>query len=315
MTGIESKPSVLVLGGGPDAERPVSIESAAAVASSLAKAGHEVRAVTIDRPSASELAAMQGEVVFPALHGSWGEGGGLQQLLERDGRPFVGSGESAARLAMDKLATKLVAAKLGLPTPCACVVRPGDTGCSLQAPAVIKPVFEGSSVGLFVCQDDESIAHALVSLDSQYSPWLAEAMIAGRELTVGVLASDGGGLTALPIVEIRPKGGVYDYNAKYQRDDTQYVVDPELPIGIAAILGEHAVRVAQAIGVRHLARVDFMLDGDGVGWLLEVNTMPGFTSHSLFPMAAAGAGLDMPALTSRLVLAAAMSETRTKQGV
>lgn len=311
----EVKPSVLVLGGGPDAERPVSIESAAAVAAALAKAGHEVRAVTIDRPSGPELAAMAGDVVFPVLHGPWGEGGGLQALLERDGRPFVGSGEAAARLAMDKLATKLVAAKLGLPTPCACVVRPGDTGCSLRAPAVIKPVFEGSSVGLFVCRDDASIAHALATLDSRYSPWLAEAMIAGRELTVGVLASDGGGLAALPLVEIRPTDGVYDYDAKYQRDDTQYAVDPELPVGVAAILGEHAVRMCEAIGVRHLARVDFMLDGDDAGWLLEVNTMPGFTSHSLLPMAAAGAGLEMPALTSQLVRTAAKIATPEKQGV
>ncbi|MCB1281518.1 MAG: D-alanine--D-alanine ligase [Salinibacterium sp.] len=295
------KPSVLVLGGGPDSERPVSLQSAASVASALRASGHEVHPVTIDRPTLPELSAMPGEVIFPVLHGPWGEGGGLQSLIERDGRPFVGCGRNAASMALDKLATKLLAATLGVPTPAACAVRAGSDRCAIEPPVVIKPVFEGSSVGLHLCADDESLSSALDTLDPKLGPWMAERAVRGRELTVGVLASDDGGLRALPIVEVRPKDGAYDFAAKYERDDTVYAVAPELPRGLSAIVGERAVRVAEAMRVRHLARVDFLLDSEGRSWLLEVNTMPGFTSHSLLPMAAKAAGLEMPQLTALLV--------------
>ncbi len=313
----ECKQAILVLGGGPDAEHAVSLASAAAVASALRKAGHEVTEVTIDRPTPSELAAMPGEVVFGVLHGPWGEGGGLQRLLERDGRPFVGSGERASRLAMDKLATKLVAAKLGVPTPAACLLNGAmngdDARCALEPPVVIKPVFEGSSVGLHLCADRASLTAALGSLETRDGSWMAEAMVAGRELTVGVMDRGHGVLEAMPVIEIRPRGGTYDYGAKYERDDTQYVVSPELPPGVAAVLSEHAIKAANAVGVRHLARVDFMLDAHFVGWMLEVNTMPGFTSHSLFPMAASGMGISMAELATGLVACAAADGTMKSQ--
>lgn len=302
--------SVLVLGGGPDAEHAVSLESAAAVAQALRQAGHEVHEATIGQPSLEELSAMPGDVVFPVLHGPWGEGGGLQALLERDGRSFVGSGERAARLAMDKLATKLIAAGLGVPTPRAGVLemRAAPGGCAFDPPVVIKPIFEGSSVGLHVCADQESLAKSLDSLEEGIGTWMVEEMVAGRELTVGVMDRGRGVLEAMPIVEIKPPEGVYDYDAKYQRDDTRYVVSPKLAPGVGAVLGAHAVRTATGLGVRQLARVDFLLDSTGVGWMLEVNTMPGFTSHSLFPMAAAGMGIEMPELVSELVACAAASD-------
>lgn len=299
MTG--ELPSVLVLGGGPDAERAVSIESASSVAAALRTSGHEVHLVTIDKPALEELHAMPGDVVFPVLHGPWGEGGGLQTLLEQLERPFVGCGRVAASVAMDKLATKLLASTLGIPTPMACAVRAGHLRCAVEPPVVIKPVFEGSSVGLHLCGDEQALSRALQGLDVGRGPWMAERAVRGRELTVGILAKRGIGLAALPLVEIRPKDGAYDFAAKYERDDTAYVVGPELPAGVAAMLSEHAVRLAVAMGVRHLARVDFLLDEAGQGWLLEINTMPGFTSHSLLPMAAASEGLPMPQLAALLV--------------
>ncbi|MFG0259666.1 MAG: D-alanine--D-alanine ligase, partial [Phycisphaerales bacterium JB041] len=271
----------------------------------LRDAGAQVHTVTIDRPTRSELAALPGEVVFPVLHGSFGEGGPLQDLLVADGRPFVGSGPAAARVAMDKMATKLVAATLGIATKPACVFKAGDPVSPLEMPVVVKPVHDGSSVGLHLCRDADEWARAqdAASRDIAARPgraYMVEPIVRGRELTVGLLER-GGRLEALPLIEIAPTGGVYDYAAKYDRDDTRYVVDPELPEGVAGACSASALALAGSIGVRHLGRVDYLLDSDGGAWLLEANTMPGFTGHSLLPMAARAAGLDMPALCAHLV--------------
>lgn len=297
--------TVLVLGGGPDAERAVSIDSSAAVAEALLAGGrfdvvHEI----VDKPSAGLLAGLAGEVVFPVLHGRWGEGGPMQDLLEADGRPYVGCRPGAARLAMDKLATKLLGLEAGVPTARAAVLDPMDRRCPLELPVVVKPVLEGSSVGLFICRDERAWqrAHAGASADMADRPgrvYMVEACLDGRELTVGVLGPRGR-LRPLPVVEIRARGGVYDYAAKYERDDTEYTTGPDLTDGMGDRLGVLAVRAAERLGVRHLARVDFLLT-DGEPRLLEVNTMPGFTSHSLFPMAAGADGLEMPELCARLV--------------
>jgi D-alanine-D-alanine ligase len=292
---------VLVLGGGPDAERPVSLASAGAVSAALAEAGYEVNAQTIDRPTAAEVSAMPGDVVFPALHGSFGEGGPMQDILEADGRPYVGAGPLASRLAMDKLATKAVAHRLGIPTPDATIFDIRDGVCPFPWPVVLKPVHDGSSVGVHLCfnQQQWTIARQRVVEDIRARPgrvYMIERACVGRELTVGLL--DGG---ALPLIEITAAEGFYDYDAKYERDDTSYTIEPEVPAAVAKSVADWAQRLAGELGVRHLGRVDFMLDGDGRPWLLEINTIPGFTGHSLVPMAAARVGLDMPALCARLV--------------
>lgn len=294
--------SVLVLGGGPDAERAVSLDSARGVADALRAAGLEVVERTIDRLTPEALASMSGEVIFPVLHGAYGEGGPLQDLLEADGRPYVGSGPRASRLAMDKVASKAIAMRLGIPTPEWVIVDTRDDRCALRLPLALKPVHDGSSVGLHMCRTPTQWTDALhaARADRKANPhrvYLAERLVEGaREVTVGVIDD-----TALSLIEIRAACGTYDYEAKYHRDDTVYVVDPELPSGAASMMREHALALARQIGVRHLARVDFMLDQAGVAWLLEINTMPGFTSHSLVPMAARGGGLEMPALCARLV--------------
>lgn len=315
---IPGLPSVVVLAGGPDDERPVSLQSAAGVAAGLRRAGAAVHEAVIDRPTLAELHAMPGEVVFPVLHGAFGEGGPLQDLLEALGRPYVGCGPRAARLAMDKLATKLLAAGLGIATKPACVLNAGDGECPLSPPVVVKPVHDGSSVGLHLCPDEAAwrAAHRAAAADIAARPgraYMIEPMVRGRELTVGLLA-EGGRLRALPLVEIAPASGVYDYAAKYERDDTRYIVKPALPPVAAEECSRAAVRLANAIGVRDLCRVDFLLDAEGIPWLLEVNTMPGFTPHSLLPMAAAAEGMEMPALCAALVRAAAARLERSEAG-
>lgn len=317
-----AKRHVLVLGGGPDSEREVSLKSAHFIAEALKASGNfaSVTNQTIERVTLDELKAMPGDVVFPALHGGWGEGGPLQELLEADGRPFVGSGSGAARHAMDKVATKMTAVGLGIPTPEARVLDVRDAGRPLALPAVIKPVHEGSTVGLFVCRTEGDWALARRTIEEQRAAggagaervYMVEPCVqrpggrAARELTVGVLDGE-----ALPVIEITPKDELYDYEAKYVRNDTRYVVGPALPPGVEGAVKGRTVALARAMGVRHLARADFMLDADNEGkgpgggepeaWFLEINTLPGFTDHSLVPMAARRVGLEMPALCTRLV--------------
>ncbi|MBL9031547.1 MAG: D-alanine--D-alanine ligase [Phycisphaerae bacterium] len=294
--------TVLVLGGGPDAERDVSLKSAAGVADALRQSGtFSVEARTIDRLTLDSLRALPGDVVFPVLHGAFGEGGPLQDLLELDGRPYVGCRPRAARLAMDKLATKLAALAAAIPTADACVLNPKDDHSPVGVPAVVKPVHDGSSVGLHICPDLSAWnrARAAVADDQKKNPgraYLVERYIAGKELTVGLL--DG---KALPLIHIAPAHGVYDYEAKYARDDTRYILDPDLPGNLASTIKGYAERLFAALGARHVSRADFILDHDDRPWLLEINTMPGFTSHSLVPKAAAHAGIPMPNLCARLV--------------
>lgn len=296
--------SILVLGGGPDSEREVSLMSSKGVAEALAAKGHRVNYQIIDRLTRESLRALSGDIIFPVLHGGWGEGGPLQDLMALDGRPFVGCHAPAARIAMDKMATKLYAAKLGIPTAPAVVINPADTlGIALAAPMVFKPVHEGSSVGLHICRDEgaKQAAFELVKDDIAAHPsriYMAEAAISnGRELTVPIVG-DG----PLDPIEIRPAQGVYDYQAKYFRDDTQYIVAPELPGDTTQRIQRDALSIFKAINARHIARVDFIFSpADGTAYLLEVNTMPGFTSHSLVPKAAKHAGMDYATLCERLV--------------
>ncbi|MEO1008105.1 MAG: D-alanine--D-alanine ligase [Planctomycetota bacterium] len=298
----EPRTRVLVLGGGPDAEHAVSLESSRAVADALAQhGGFEVHREVVGALTQADLAALPGEVIFPVLHGPWGEGGRLQRLLEGDGRPFVGCGSRAARAAIDKMFAKQVAITLGIPTPPAAVFHPTDDAPPLDPPLVLKPVHEGSSVGLHICRSAEdwhaALPEARASIARRETAcFMAERFTQGRELTVGVLAG-----RALPLIEIAPSAGVYDFAAKYERDDTTYAVAPGLPPGVTETLQQQSLALADALGCGAICRVDFILDGNGRGQFLEANTMPGFTAHSLLPMAAAHDGLDMPAICGLLV--------------
>ena len=299
MSSQKPRPTVLVLMGGPDAEREVSLMSGREVAAALRESGrYDVIEQVIDHPAADELRDLGGDVVFPALHGKWGEGGPLQEMLETLAVPYVGSAAAAAALAMDKLATKQAVAAAGVPIPTDQALAPGDH-CDLEPPLVLKPIDDGSSVDLHICHTPDQIAHARELLHPRHGRILAERYIAGREITVGIVCG-----AALPLVEIVPAVEFYDYQAKYFRDDTQYIVDPDLGDELTLRCTGAALRSFDVIGGRDLARADFMVDDDEGLWFLEINTMPGFTTHSLVPMAAASRGLDMPALCARLVAAA-----------
>ena len=294
--------NIAVLAGGPDAEREVSLMSGREIAAALNQDGRfAARLEVIDRLTGSDLSRIEGEVIFPALHGPWGEGGPLQRLLEADGRPFVGCGSVAAEIAMDKMLAKEVSQRIGVPTPAACVLRQPDDSCPVQPPLVLKPIDDGSSVDVFICRTAAEVAAGRARLHARRPRFMAEAFISGRELTVGVVGDRIGSL-----IEIVPSVEFYDYEAKYTRDDTRYTVNPDLPEKHATRIKADALRLFRAIGCRDLARIDFRYDdvtdpGEARWWMLEVNTMPGFTSHSLVPMGEAAGGVPMPELCARLV--------------
>ena len=291
-----SRPRVAVLMGGPDAEHEVSLASGKRVADGLEAHGRwEVARHVVERPDSAWLRELGADVVFPVLHGPFGEGGPLQEALEEADVPYVGSGPLASRRGMDKFESKRLATARGVPTPDAIDPAREPIG-RLEPPVVVKPVDDGSSVGVRLCRSAAEVERACRACSNRRL--MIERLVAGRKVTVGLVCGE-----VLPIVEIRPAEGFYDYEAKYRRGDTRYEVEPSLDPDHAEACRRHARAVWEAIGCRDLARVDFMLDAEGP-WFLEVNTMPGMTGHSLLPMAAERSGLAMPELCGLLVEAA-----------
>ncbi len=286
--------TVLVLSGGPDREREVSIMGARCVAAALREAGHRVLERDI-RPD--DLTALDEpcDVVFPVLHGPFGEGGVLQKRMEQRRLRFVGCTSRPARIAIDKFLTKQAAEQADIPTPA--YQQLGAAGAlALDLPVVLKPLNDGSSFNVAICHDADEVEAARRRLHHHHAILLAERFIRGREMTVGVI--DG---AALPMIEIVPAAPFYNYEAKYVSDATDYRFDFKAPAEVVERMQRDAVRLFEALGCRHLARVDYILDADHQPWLLEINTMPGFTDHSLLPKAAVRAGLPMAALCDRLV--------------
>ena len=238
------------------------------------------------------------------LHGRWGEGGPLQAHLETRGIPFVGCRSHAASLCIDKHRTKLRLREHHLPTPDSELLLPGQSP-TLGPPAVVKAVDEGSSLGLTICHTADALGHAAADLLVRYDRVLVERFVPGAEVTVGILEQERelDRLQPLPPILIQPAAAYYDFAAKYTRDDTPLPLRPAAGVGGARRVNRlraMATAAHRALGCRHLSRVDFIVDDDARPWLLEVNTMPGFTSHSLLPMAAREAGLDLPTICTRL---------------
>ncbi len=292
---------ITVLCGGISAEREVSLKSGAGVAAALTRKGHRVFTADIGPDNLSALDHRPCDLVFPVLHGEFGEDGGLQTVLESRGIPFVGSTAAASRLAMDKQAAKTVLHRAGIPTPAWQVVGRGDftpawEPAGIGFPCIIKPASEGSSVACKICHSAKEARDHLADTLGRYSTMLIEAYIQGPELTVGIL--DG---KALPIIEIRPKTQFYDYQAKYIRDDTEYNFQIDLPQEILRRTAAAAIQTYSQVGARHLARVDVMVSlREQAPYVLEINTLPGFTGHSLLPKAAAHSGMDFDSLCHRL---------------
>ncbi len=285
---------VLVLRGGPDREREVSLKSGASVAAALRQAGHEVVESDIMPDDLSALDTPC-DVVFPVLHGRWGEGGPLQTILEKRGLKFVGCDHAAAGTGMDKVASKQVAERVGVPTPIYQQLGK-TTQLIMEPPLVIKPLAEGSSFGVAICRTMEEVAAAREQGHASHPYLLAERYTQGREVTVGIVDEQ-----VLPPIMIVPAKEFYDFDAKYDRNDTRYLFDFDLPAEVVERIRHDALKIFKGVGCRHLSRVDFIVDAENRHWFLEINTLPGFTDHSLLPMAAAKVGITMPQLCDRLV--------------
>lgn len=284
---------VAVLMGGVSSERDVSLRSGAAIANGLREAGCEVTEVVLNREAVDGLPAGC-EAVFIALHGGYGENGGVQADLQKLGIPYTGSGPEASRIAMDKILTKQIFAKAGIPNPKYEVLKPGQDTTSLSFPLAVKPPRDGSSVGLTCPCDEAHFAEALETARKIDSEVLVEEYIPGREWTVGLIAGE-----AMPVIEIAPKCGVYDFTSKYTVGATVYTPldGSEVTRACQAI----AVAACEATGVRGMGRVDFRVTMDDKIYALEVNTVPGFTATSLVPKAAAKVGLTFSELCVKIL--------------
>ncbi len=291
---------VAVLMGGKSAERPVSLKSGAMVLAALKKRGVDAHAFDPAERSLDSLVAQAFERVFIALHGRYGEDGTVQGALELLGIPYTGSGVLASALAMDKWRTKLLWHAAGVPTPrCELLARDSDlTGVAarLGLPLMVKPVNEGSSIGMSKVRDAAQLEEAYALAANYDSEVIAEQFIDGPELTVGILGGD-----ALPVIRLETPRDFYDYEAKYHATDTRYLIPCGLPPEAESAIEREALRAFAVLGCRGWGRVDLMLDGAGKPQFLEVNTSPGMTDHSLVPMAARHTGLSFEDLCVRIL--------------
>ena len=295
--------TVAVLMGGVSSEREVSLASGKNVAEALRGRGHTVLEVVVNDETLNALWNAQPDVVFIALHGGFGEDGGMQALLESRGLPYTGSGVEASKLAMNKVASKEVFLSAGVPTPDYFGLSRNAPLSShmvlaekLGLPVVVKPVAEGSSVGVTVVRKMDELAVALAKAFPFGGQVVMETYIPGREMTVGVL--DG---QALPIIEIIPKGESYDYHAKYKSDETLYLLDFDLDPAVYKAIQAACVKAHEVLGCKVFSRVDVRLNPANEFYILEVNTIPGFTSHSLMPKAAKRAGIEFGELCERII--------------
>ncbi len=300
--------AVAVVMGGTSAEREVSLNSGANVLEALRARGIDAHGVDGVPALLEGLRAGRYARVFNILHGRGGEDGTLQGALESLGVPYTGSGVLGSALSMDKVRTKQVWLALGLPTPRYASYRPGDDVreaiADLGLPVVVKPSHEGSSVGITRVRSPADLS-AAIELAARYDGELViEQLIEGGEYTVGILDGE-----ALPSIRIVPPGEYYDYHAKYVSDDTQYLC-PGLEGEAEAQMRALALRAFEASGASGWGRVDVMRDRQGDNWLLEVNTTPGMTSHSLVPKAARAVGIDFPGLCWRILETSLRGEGR-----
>ena len=303
--GVEPHPKsldhlrVIVLSGGPGMEREVSLNSGQAVHAALKRLGHEVtvRDIGPDDLSALDLPT---DFVFIALHGEFGEDGVLQAELDARGLRYCGSDAAASRIAMNKVEAKRRFVRAGIPTPQFDVIDPTNINYALadiRLPAVIKPVASGSSVDTSIVRTSHALESAAHLVVDRYGEALVEQYINGLEFTVGIL-----GDTALPVCEIKTKREFYDYQAKYIDDDTQYVFDLDYSAELLANVQRLSLEAHRTLHCRAFSRVDCMVDRNTLKpFILEVNTIPGFTSHSLLPKAAARIGMSFDQLCKKII--------------
>jgi D-alanine-D-alanine ligase len=292
---------IAVLMGGNSAEREVSLRSGAAVLASLQRQG--LSAFALDPRDADfieRLRSSGANQVFIMLHGRGGEDGSMQGLLEIMGLSYTGSGVTASALAMNKFLTKQIWRGAGLPTPEAILLSARQNWREvverLGLPLMVKPACEGSSVGMSKVNSAEALEAAWQLAAHYDNKVMAERFVSGREYTAAVVAGQ-----ALPLIRLETPRVFYDYEAKYHADDTRYICPCGLPREQERELQALALQAFECLGAKGWGRIDFMLASDNRPWLLEINTAPGMTDHSLVPMAAQAAGIDFDALVRRIL--------------
>lgn len=292
MNGILKNKKVAVLLGGPGSEREVSLRSGAAVARALRSLGAIVEEVDVKDSSFSLPSAV--DLAYNMIHGTFGEDGQIQEILERRGVPYTGEGIAGSRLAFDKILSKRRFDEHGVPTGRWHVITAGELP-RFDLPFVVKAPRQGSSVGVHIIKDSASLPAALEDCFRFGDDVVVEEFFPGRELTVGIL-----GDVALPVIEIVPREGFYDYEHKYTKGASEYFVPAAIGKEATEAVQRTALSAKRALGLEIYSRVDVILASDGRLNVLEINTIPGMTETSLLPKAAAVAGLDFPSLCERI---------------
>lgn len=296
--------NVVVLAGGISHERDISLRSGRRVSDSLAEHGIAVESRDPDASLIDYLVVSKPDVVWPALHGASGEDGSLRGLLEFLNIPYVGSRPAESRMAWDKPTAKMIIERAGLSTPhsitltreafrelgASSVLR--TISAELPVPVVVKPTQGGSAQGVTVVTDEADLPKAMVHAYTYGDAALIEQKITGTEIAVGIIDT-GDGPVALPAVEIEPVSGVYGYEARYNAGETNFYTPARIDAAAAARAAEEALGAHRALGLRHISRIDLIVDGAGTPWFLEASTMPGLTETSLFPLALEAAGHDI----------------------
>lgn len=306
---------IVVLAGGISHERDISLRSGRRVADGLASLGHRVTVREPDGSLLAYLAEHRPDVVWPALHGASGEDGALRALLEQTGIPFVGSQTDASRLAWSKPTAKALVSRAGVSTP-ESVTLPKETFRELGANSVldtvlaglgsslvVKPAQGGSAQGVSIVANAEELPRAMVDAYTYSDIALIEQKVVGSEVSVTVIDT-GDGPQALPAVEIVPVDGAYTFDARYNAGETRFYVPARLNDEVASRVADAAERAHAALGLRHLSRIDLIVDADGVPWFLEANVLPGLTETSIAPQAIEAAGLNLGEVYAALAVAA-----------
>ena len=324
--------NIAVLMGGISPERKISLQSGKAVANALAKTDNHVIKIVVNDDMVNELDNYKIDVAFVALHGYFGEDGGIQEVLESKDIPYTGSGVSASRLTMDKVKSKDIFKKNNIPTPDYFAVSHELSSAlttqsiseivksvkKLKLPVVTKPVSNGSSIGISIIREYDELPDAIKRTGPHSPEVLIEKYIEGRELTVSILDDK-----ALPVIEIKTATGFYDYDAKYKNKKTQYIIlesaeessECTLSQAVYDRVQELAIRAHNSLRCRTFSRVDMILGNDGEIYILEVNTIPGFTERSLLPKAAAAANISFTELCSIIVDAAFKHASSSEQTI
>ena len=288
--------------GGISAEREISLVSGKAILSALEEEGYSVCSIDVDRNVGRKILEEGADVAFIALHGRWGEDGTIQGMLELMGIPYTGSGVMASALAMDKPMAKRIFMYYKLPTPKFQVFEKAEVSkegkgekVNLQFPVVVKPVSEGSTLGVNIVKGTEELTHAISEAGKYTSQVIIEEYINGSEITVGIVNG-----CPLPVIEIIPQGGFYDYKSKYTSGMTEYILPARLTVDQTANVQDIALKAYRAIGCWGAARVDMIMDSQGSPNIIEINTIPGMTKTSLLPKAAHHAGMSFNNLVEKI---------------